>query len=228
MVYINVIYAQEDFSTIRSGDIVFFLAGPTNKEYSWRRDLVKTVRAALVDVTEDITVHFLIPEGRYGHWAEMTTIPHSFQNTDPELYLASPLPFAATNQIQWETLGLEKGYVIYNMCQHWRLEPSRGLHGNIGPTSRMEVCPQYCDAKKWIFYNNEHGEPKLNNLDTVVFGGEAPGESVGWLLWWIAKRKLQYINSPEGLVQRICTIIYPAGPASVRQLAADTSVPVQD
>lgn len=131
----------------------------------------------------------------------------SYETTDATFYddmKKQGWSFDGINQIQWETIGLEKGYVVYNMCQHWVTDTSRGLHGNISPTGRMEVHPQSSSPDKWIYFNNLFGDQLLNRHDRVVLGGEAQGQSVGWLLWWIAKLKLPYATSVEQLVSLIC------------------------
>jgi hypothetical protein len=68
----------------------------------------------------------------------------------------------------------------------------------------MEVHPGYCDKSLWIYYNNLDGDPYLNT-DKVVLGGEAPGENVGWLIWWIVKRDLRYVTSASELISVIAT-----------------------
>jgi hypothetical protein len=204
---IYAIYAQEDLSVIKEHDIVFFLAGPTRPNYKWRQQLVSLIEK--INIKFDYDIYFLIPESRV-HIGCSTGIGNkiiSYESSNKEFYhkmfTEHKMSFDGVNQIQWETHGLEKNYVIYNMCQHWQIDTINGYHGNISPTGRMEVCPQLSDPQKWIYYNNFSKNIDLNSSTEVALGGEAEGENIGWLVWWIVKRNLSYALSIEHLIDHI-------------------------
>ena len=47
------------------------------------------------------------------------------------------------------------------------------------------------------------GDFSLNSKHKVVLGGESPGDSVGWLVWWILKKNLMYAPDLDMLLQMI-------------------------
>ena len=206
------IYAQEDLSNIKDNDVVFFLAGPTQKNYLWRQQLVEYITEKFIDSEHTFDIYFLIPESRiyYGCSTGFGNMVESLKPQNLEFYENAEkhdMSFDCINQIQWETDAMNKGYIIYNMCQHWKNMPIIGRHGNISPTGRMEVHPQSSDSKKWIYYNNLNGDFSLNTECNVCLGGEAPGDNVGWLVWWILKKNLTYTTNVQMLVNCISAIV---------------------
>ena len=213
---IRTIYAQEDLSPLTPSagspkTVSFFLAGPSTPHYSWRTDLIATLEEKYQDLLSGLDITFLIPESRalpgQSCGAGNAVVSYREQNEQNKLFYErmelEGMHFEVINQIQWETYALEQAdYVIYNMCQHWRYDPTHGQHGNISPTGRMEVHPQSADTRKWLYYNNLSGNPSINRT-VVRLGGEAAGENIGWLLWWIVKEQLPYATS----VGQLCATI---------------------
>ena len=204
------IYAQEDLSQISSNDMVFFLAGPTNPTYFWRETLVDLVKKYITENNIKLknNVYFLIPESRIhkGRSSGTGNNIKSLKNKNKPFYEKCKFlgfSFDFINQIQWETDGIDMSHVVYNMCQHWNTDIANGTHGNISPTGRLEVCPQYSDKSKWIYYNNLEGNYDLNRTNCVMLGGEHDGENIGWLVWWIVKRDLTYVTNVKKLVDEI-------------------------
>ena len=119
------IYAQESLDSITENDIVFFLAGPTCENYNWRNQLVEEVESYIrnnICNKVDKIIYFLIPEGRNGPWSNPNNGNNivSLENGREEFYDTMinqyGMPPIVVNQIQWETIGLEKGYVVYRGC----------------------------------------------------------------------------------------------------------------
>ena len=202
----------------------FFLNGPTTKNYRWRDELINLIELELSKKlinTADVQIYFIIPEGHFYdlilHGKEITQNDLTdnkivlYENDYKDLYETLEKKYNMNkyviNQIMWEAHGRRIGYNIYNICYSWTHDPSMGMHGNIGPTARLENHPHVGDNNKSIYYNNFHTDLSKNTEQEVIFGGECDGKNIGWLNFWIELNKIKYAHSPKELIEMICSVI---------------------